>query len=56
MATFGKSWKIFFAGCNKEYSWPSKILITEWALIGNLFLWIHDQNVAIYTIKLQIQL
>ena len=54
MTIFGNFWKISFAGCNKETSWHSKILITGWTLIANLTLWIHNQNVAIYTIKLEI--
>ena len=36
MAIFGNFWKISLAGCNKEYSWHYKKLITGWALIGNL--------------------
>ena len=54
MTIFGNFWKISFAGCNKETLWHSKILITGWTLIDNLTLWIHNQNVAIYTIKLEI--
>ena len=53
MAIFGNFCKISFAECNKEYSRHSKILITGWALIGNLTLLIHNQNVAIFTIKLE---
>ena len=54
MTIFGNFWKISFAGCNKETSGHSKILITGWTLIASLTLWIHNQNVAIYTIKLEI--
>ena len=32
----------------------SKILITGWALIGNLTLWIHNQTVAIFTLGMPI--